>query len=64
VRQFFYVLGGTLTLEVEGTIHHLTARQGLEVAREQVHQARNERGEEAEFLVISDEVSREDREEV
>lgn len=64
VRQFFYVMAGTLTLEVEGRTHHLTARQGLEIAPGQTHQARNEGGEDAEFLVISDGISHEDREEV
>lgn len=63
VRQFFFVLGGVLTLEVEGTAHRLGPRQGLEVAPGQVHQARNEGEGDAEFLVISDGVSREDRQE-
>lgn len=41
VRQFFYVLSGTLTLEVVGTTRHLVLRQGLEIAPGQGHQARN-----------------------
>ena len=39
-RQFFYVLEGTLTLEVEGETHHLAARSGIELppgATEQRH---------------------------
>lgn len=63
VRQLFFVLGGVLTPEVEGETHRLTARQGLEVAPGQVHQARNDSEGDAEFLVISDGISREDREE-
>ncbi|WP_420597038.1 cupin domain-containing protein [Deinococcus sp.] len=62
VRQFFYVLGGELTLEVDGEIFKLGPQQGLEIAPGRWHQARNEGGAAAEFLVISDGVSREDRE--
>lgn len=61
VRQFFYVLRGELTLDVEGAAHVIPATSGLEVGPEQVHQARNEGGEDVEFLVISDGISRDDR---
>ena len=64
VRQFFYVLRGELTLEVDGVTHKLPPEHGLEVAPQQVHQARNESGADVEFLVMSDGVSREDRTEV
>ena len=63
VRQFFYVLGGELTLEVEGVAEVLKLGQGLEVAPGLWHQARNAGGAAAEFLVVSDGLSREDREE-
>lgn len=64
VRQFFFVLSGVLTLEVEGAAHRLGPQQGLEVAPGQTHQARNEGEGDAEFLVISDGLSPEDRQEV
>ena len=62
VRQFFYVLGGELTLDVDGVAEVLKPGQGLEIAPGLWHQAWNEGGAAAEFLVISDGVSREDRE--
>jgi quercetin dioxygenase-like cupin family protein len=53
-RQFFYVLAGELTLEVEGVAHLLNAGDGLEIAPGQAHQARNESAEDdAHFLVVS-----------
>lgn len=64
VRQFFYVLRGELTLEVDGDINKLGPQQGLEISPGQAHQARNESASDVEFLVISDGISREDREEV
>lgn len=52
-RQFFYVLEGELTMEVEGRLHALGARGGLEIGPGEKHQARNETGKEVRFLVIS-----------
>jgi mannose-6-phosphate isomerase-like protein (cupin superfamily) len=52
-RQFFYVLGGTLTIEVEGVTHVLDAGHGLELPSGTAHQARNEAAIDARFLVIS-----------
>jgi len=31
-RQFFYVISGTLSILLDGTLHELAAEQGLEVA--------------------------------
>ncbi|MFC3831565.1 MULTISPECIES: cupin domain-containing protein [Deinococcus] len=64
VRQFFYVLRGELTLDVDGAAQVIPAGSGLEVQPGQVHQARNESGADVEFLVISDGISRDDRVEV
>lgn len=61
VRQFFYVLGGRLTLDVEGQQQVLPAGHGLEIEPGQAHQALNEGPDMVEFLVISDGISREDR---
>lgn len=54
-RQFFYVLAGELTLEIEGQVHRIAAGQGIEVAPGHGHQAANPAGGRAEvrFLVIS-----------
>lgn len=64
VRQFFYVLRGELTLDVDGAAQVIPAGSGLDIQPGQVHQARNESGADVEFLVISDGSSRDDRVEV
>ena len=63
-EQFFYVLTGTLTLEVAGVAHRLTARQGMAVGKGVAHQARNDGDTEVFFLVISAPTSRGDRQRV
>ncbi len=52
-RQFFYVLSGTATMEIDGRQGELGARQGLEVAPETPHQMRNDSPADVEFLVVS-----------
>jgi quercetin dioxygenase-like cupin family protein len=52
-RQFFYVLQGELTMELEGAVHRLPARRGLEIPAQAAHQARNDSAEEVWFLVVS-----------
>ena len=52
-RQFFYVLSGTLVLEVEGIEHDLPAGTGIEIKAGLAHQARNETPADVRFLVIS-----------
>jgi mannose-6-phosphate isomerase-like protein (cupin superfamily) len=52
-RQFFYVLAGELTMEVEGVEHRLGANEGIEIAPEQVHQAFNRSANDVRFLVTS-----------
>jgi mannose-6-phosphate isomerase-like protein (cupin superfamily) len=60
-RQFFYVLGGELTLEVEGEEHLLRANEGLEVAPQLAHQAFNRGEQDVRFLVTSQPPSHGDR---
>jgi quercetin dioxygenase-like cupin family protein len=60
-RQFFYVLDGALTLEVEGHSHRVGARCGVEIAPGTPHQARNESDTDVRFLVISAPPGRGDR---
>lgn len=61
-RQFFFVLAGQLTLEVEGTVSALGPHEGLEVAPGLAHEVRNTSAEPAEFLLISQPPSHGDRE--
>lgn len=61
-RQFFYVPGGTATLELAGVEHRLGTGQGLQVPPGAAHQRRNDSGEELRFLVISATRSHGDRE--
>ena len=62
-RQFFYVLAGTVTLEVEGETHVLPPRTGIELPPGTAHQVRNESQADAEFIVISEPPSHGDRHE-
>ena len=52
-RQFFYVLQGALTLELDGRREVLTACHGVEVPPGAPHQARNDSDADVEFLVVS-----------
>lgn len=61
-RQFFFVLKGTLTMELEGEMHQISAHQGLEIPPESKHQARNDSDTSVEFIVISHPTTRGDRE--
>ena len=61
-RQFFYVLAGELTMEVDGVVHTLTAGVGLEIAPGQAHQAMNRSGADVRLLVMSQPRSHGDRE--
>lgn len=60
-RQFFYVLAGELTLEIEGRMHQLGVSEGIEVAPGEAHQVMNRSSEQARFLVISAPPSHGDR---
>lgn len=61
-RQLFYVLEGTLTMEVDGTVHALGARQAIEIAPGAAHQARNTSDADVRFVVVSQPPSHGDRE--
>lgn len=52
-RQFFYILQGQASLEIDGAIVELQARQGIEVPPGVPHQFRNLSNSEVVFLVIS-----------
>ncbi|MBZ6396759.1 MULTISPECIES: cupin domain-containing protein [Pantoea] len=63
-RQFFFVLDGVLTMELEGEKHQIAARQGIEIPPAAKHQARNESDSAVEFIVISHPTTRGDRSDV
>ncbi len=60
-RQFFYVLDGALSLEVEGERHVLIPGTGIELPPGTAHQATNESELDVRFLVISEPPSQGDR---
>ena len=61
-RQFFYVLKGTLTLEMEGVTHALSAGAGSEVPAGAGHTAANQGPDETVFLLVSQPPAQGDRE--
>lgn len=63
-RQFFYVLTGELTINVDGEDTVLKPGQGLEVEPKRAHQARNASDAPVDFLVMSTPPSHADRAEV
>lgn len=60
-RQFFFVLFGTATIEINGERIILNAEEGVEISPLIPHQMRNESNQDVEFLVISQPTSRGDR---
>lgn len=60
-RQFFYVLEGMATLEVEGVAHPLRRGEGLHVPPGAAHQMRNDGTADVRFLVVSAPKSHGDR---
>ncbi len=59
--QIFYVLSGALSIEVDGEVFELSARQSLPIAAGKSHQVQNLSAENVEFLVISHPPSHGDR---
>lgn len=60
-QQFFYVLEGELTMEVERENFVLRAGEGIEIAPGKAHQARNSGAEATRILVTSQPPSHGDR---
>ena len=60
-NQFFYVLQGTLTIEVSGREFELSPGQGVHVGAGEPHQVRNRGTVGVEFLVVSNPPSHGDR---
>ncbi|ALB63580.1 Mannose-6-phosphate isomerase [Cronobacter condimenti 1330] len=60
-RQCFFVLRGTLTMELNGERVTLLPGEAIEIPPQAPHQARNDSAQETEFLVISQPTTRGDR---
>lgn len=60
-HQFFFVLSGTATMDIDGERMVLQKNEGIEVPLLKPHQMRNDSEEEVELLVISQPNSRGDR---
>ncbi|EIW9476977.1 cupin domain-containing protein [Klebsiella aerogenes] len=60
-RQFFFVLEGVLTMELEGRDNQIGPRQGIEIPPSLKHQARNDGQSSVEFIVISHPTTRGNR---
>ena len=60
-EQFFYILSGIATIEVEGEVHTLQPNQGLHVPAGTAHTLSNQHEQDVEFLVISTPPSHGDR---
>ena len=60
-EQFFFVLSGTASLEVDGVTNRLEPQQGLHVPAGTPHQLKNEHTENLVFLVTSTPPSHGDR---
>jgi mannose-6-phosphate isomerase-like protein (cupin superfamily) len=60
-RQFFFVLEGELTMEVEQQVFTVRRGEGIEIAPGQAHQAMNRGRDDLHFLVTSQPPSHGDR---
>ncbi|MFC7443100.1 cupin domain-containing protein [Laceyella putida] len=60
-RQFFFVLTGVATMEVQGELITLYPHEGIEIPPRVSHQMINRSSEAVEFLVISQPTTRGDR---
>jgi mannose-6-phosphate isomerase-like protein (cupin superfamily) len=59
-RQFFFVLSGSLCMELEGQLHSTNVGSGIEIAPMALHQARNITAQDVRFLVVSSPTTRGD----
>lgn len=60
-QQFFYILNGTATLEVDGKTYEVTENQGFHVLPKQKHRILNKTDAQLEFIVTSHPKSHGDR---
>lgn len=60
-QQFFFVLKGVATFDVEGKIIQIKENEGIYIEKNQVHQIVNNNDDDLEFLVISQPHSHKDK---
>ena len=60
-QQFFFILQGKATFEIEGDIVEINQGEGAHINPRQKHQIQNNQPEALEFLVISNPTTRGDR---
>jgi len=60
-QQFFYVLSGYASLDIDGKLYQLAPRQGIAVAAGIPHRLFNDSAQDLEFLVVSSPHSHGDR---
>lgn len=60
-QQFFYILDGQATIEVEGEIFRLEKGEGLHIEAGKKHQISNQTNDALEFLLCSQPSTRHDR---
>jgi mannose-6-phosphate isomerase-like protein (cupin superfamily) len=60
-HQFFFVLGGALSLEINGLLHRLETRDGIQVPAGASHSVSNQSELPTEFIVVSSPPSHGDR---
>ena len=60
-EQFFYVLSGVATIELDGIVHLVSANNGLHIPSKSPHKLSNEGHENLCFIVVSTPPSHEDK---
>lgn len=60
-EQFFYILSGTGTFEIENKILEVNKGEGIHIYPRVIHQIKNEKSTDLEFIVISQPTTRGDR---
>ena len=60
-RQFFFVLSGSLSIDIDGSLHKLGPEQGLEISPKLSHRVFNDSAGDVRFLVFSVPPSQADR---
>ena len=60
-RQFFYILSGRATIDIDGERIELESGQGIEIAPGTTHQFINDSPDDVHFLVVSHPTTRGDR---
>ena len=60
-QQFFYILTGTATFEIEGATIKVDANEGIHIKPNQQHKIKNDSNADLHFLVISEPMAHGDR---